>query len=396
MFEDLLGLASTISSSHNTEPDDIIKTKNALAQTGHYEVSSFGTTPYPDSPMIDGMKNFQKDNGLKVDGVMRPGGPTETALGKQTGSNSSIDPYAPTPKKPKPRPSKVDPLTGLAEIKMPKVAKPKVNPWFKSAEVKPLPDEDHSSNTRAMNGMLQYSKNGSLPGLYANSMKGGDDKAINEFANLLQQLSDRKPERVDGLEREVMAKLPSGVQAKIQNMGVDEEEPKPIQVAVVQQNSPKPSMTHEKVAQLMKGYEENPDKFIRVKQPNTNQTGGDVQVANVVVLGRFLMWLVGFLGLATVEEARKKYDNSSRSKQRYYQREYSKEKDDGDSDRDTCRDEYDAEYGRCSSRPGKWLNDCRDRAAHRRRLCHRNGDVPDPEAPPEWSVRDEEVSRPRR
>jgi hypothetical protein len=40
----------------------------------------------------------------------------------------------------------------------------------------------------------------------------------------IQQLNERKPERVEGLEREVMTKLPPAVQAKIQNMGVDEIE----------------------------------------------------------------------------------------------------------------------------------------------------------------------------
>jgi|GEM_PF-6439120 len=396
MFEDLLGLASTISSSHNTEPDDVIKTKNALAQTGHYEVPSFGITPYPDSPMIDGMKSFQKDNGLKIDGVMRPGGPTETALGKKTGSNSSVDLYASAPKKPKqpkPQPPKIDPLTGLAEIKMPKVAKPKANPWFKSAKVKPLTDEDHSSNTRAMNGMLQYSKNGSLPGLYANTMKGGDDKAINEFANLLQQLGDRKPERVDGLEREVMAKLPSGVQAKIQNMDVDEEEPKPVQVAAIQKNAPKPSMTHERVMELQRQFQENPEKFIRAKQPNVNQTGGDVQVAFAPLLA-FIPWLALGMGVSAMI-AQQTYNGWSVSKQQDARDDYDDykdgERDDtdyGDEDNfDNCRDRWELERYECDTvkrvygqRKGR---ECQEVAADRLDLCKNEG-YPNPSYPPRY------------
>ncbi len=37
-------------------------------------------TPYPDTRMFDGLKAFQKENGLKIDGMMKPGGPTENTL----------------------------------------------------------------------------------------------------------------------------------------------------------------------------------------------------------------------------------------------------------------------------------------------------------------------------
>lgn len=33
--------------------------------------------------MFDGIKRFQKENRLKVDGLMRPGGPTETAINQR-------------------------------------------------------------------------------------------------------------------------------------------------------------------------------------------------------------------------------------------------------------------------------------------------------------------------
>lgn len=54
--------------------------KGALQTLGEYETPAYGMTPYPDTPMFEGMKRVQKKNGLTVDGIARPGGPTETTV----------------------------------------------------------------------------------------------------------------------------------------------------------------------------------------------------------------------------------------------------------------------------------------------------------------------------
>jgi len=70
-----LGLAYTM------DEDDVLKTKVALRDLGHMTPPDYGLTAYPDRPMIEGILDFQKANGLKVDGVVKPGGPTERRLG---------------------------------------------------------------------------------------------------------------------------------------------------------------------------------------------------------------------------------------------------------------------------------------------------------------------------
>ncbi|MDV7341731.1 peptidoglycan-binding domain-containing protein [Terasakiella sp. A23] len=82
-------VGSTISSDSNMFGDDVIKTKSALNAVGKYDVPDFGITDIPDMNMIDGLKSFQSDNGLKVDGVMKPDGPTQNAL-SQALENQSI------------------------------------------------------------------------------------------------------------------------------------------------------------------------------------------------------------------------------------------------------------------------------------------------------------------
>ncbi|WP_417783831.1 hypothetical protein [Terasakiella pusilla] len=223
-FTNLFSIGKTISQNSNTDPNDVLNTKNALAQTGDYQVPDFGITDIPDMGMIDGLKKFQQKNSLKVDGVMKPGGPTESKIGETLAGQgvSTVDPLASNTSKPKPKPTKIDPLTGLPKIKMPKLKKPtnamwgqtanqqnqNANPWFKSTKLQPVSDEAHAENARTMDGMLNYSENGFLPTLYADAVKNGGEKAIAEYANFLNQLSDRKKERVGGFEQEVMNKLP--------------------------------------------------------------------------------------------------------------------------------------------------------------------------------------------
>ncbi|WP_169738023.1 transglycosylase SLT domain-containing protein [Terasakiella pusilla] len=146
---DLFNIVSTVSPSSNMKADDVLNTKSALNAVGSYKVPEFGITDVPDTGMIDGLKTFQANNALKVDGVMNPGGPTENALGQtlakqgistsdllakakvpnvtpkldvpkpvstppQTSWSASV-PFGEAPKSKKPKLPKIDPMTGLSD-----------------------------------------------------------------------------------------------------------------------------------------------------------------------------------------------------------------------------------------------------------------------------------------
>ncbi|WP_417832484.1 hypothetical protein [Terasakiella sp.] len=59
-FSNLFSVGNTISQSSNTDPNDVLNTKNALAQIGDYQVPDYGITDIPDMGMIDGLKSFQQ------------------------------------------------------------------------------------------------------------------------------------------------------------------------------------------------------------------------------------------------------------------------------------------------------------------------------------------------
>ncbi|MEO5337229.1 MAG: peptidoglycan-binding protein [Magnetospirillum sp. WYHS-4] len=75
-----LRLKSTLGRPYNVSLDDVVPVKRVLQGLGYYAIPSYGITPYPDEPLFQGIERFQRDNNLRVDGIMKPGGPTESTL----------------------------------------------------------------------------------------------------------------------------------------------------------------------------------------------------------------------------------------------------------------------------------------------------------------------------
>jgi len=91
---DLLKLKSPMGRSYNVDFGDVTKTKKALNDLNYYDIPDHGLTQYPDTPLFSAIEGFQSDKGLKVDGLMKPEGPTESTLNdelaKQAKSESAV------------------------------------------------------------------------------------------------------------------------------------------------------------------------------------------------------------------------------------------------------------------------------------------------------------------
>ena len=72
----------TLSRSANADPEDVLSLKAIMGGLGHYKAPKWGITPYPDRNLFEAVENFQRQNKLKVDGTLKPGGPTEKKLNK--------------------------------------------------------------------------------------------------------------------------------------------------------------------------------------------------------------------------------------------------------------------------------------------------------------------------
>lgn len=89
-------LKRPIGPDSNMDLDDVLNTKRALNDLGFMSLPKHGLTTYPDQPMIDGVRSFQRRNGLREDGVMKPDGPTLETL------NRTLAERQPSPRPPNP------------------------------------------------------------------------------------------------------------------------------------------------------------------------------------------------------------------------------------------------------------------------------------------------------
>lgn len=81
---DLLKLKKEISeTTDDIEPDDVLSVKNKLKGFGYYQEPEWGITKFTDSQMFDGIRKFQTDNNLKIDGVIKPKEETENKVNER-------------------------------------------------------------------------------------------------------------------------------------------------------------------------------------------------------------------------------------------------------------------------------------------------------------------------
>lgn len=76
----MLSLTGTIGPSTPTRKDDVLAMKSALTEVGAYQAPTGEIDEWPDTPLFEGLKQFQSSNALAVDGVANPKGPTEKTL----------------------------------------------------------------------------------------------------------------------------------------------------------------------------------------------------------------------------------------------------------------------------------------------------------------------------
>gem|GEM_PF-2108396 len=77
-----LKLKSEVASNSSVDLVDSLRVKQGLNKLGYLQEPKFGITRYPNQQMFDAIQDFQKGKGLKIDGVMKPGGETEQTLSK--------------------------------------------------------------------------------------------------------------------------------------------------------------------------------------------------------------------------------------------------------------------------------------------------------------------------
>lgn len=238
---DLFNVGGTISQSSNIKPDDVLKTKSALNAVGRYKVPDFGITDVPDRGMIDGLKDFQANNGLKVDGIMKPGGPTETVLGRtlvnqeisasdllaqtkaqnaapvpdvskpaQTSWSASA-PFREDAKPKKVPPSKIDPMTGLTDplASAPKGKIPTKKQWAEVAK---------SQKPKTEKQILPYGNAGDPRFRPTLIDKGFKDNHIMDFIDMAERPTHYSKQNEKAIRKKRYSPLEDGAFADMQSI----------------------------------------------------------------------------------------------------------------------------------------------------------------------------------
>lgn len=79
----MFNLIKKIARDVQSDLDDVAKSKFALTSLGYYDDSETGLSPYADDDLFHSIKSFQKENGLKIDGIMNPDGPTQEKINEK-------------------------------------------------------------------------------------------------------------------------------------------------------------------------------------------------------------------------------------------------------------------------------------------------------------------------
>ncbi len=156
-------LEGPVSATNDVEPSDSRKVKRALMRLGHLDSADVVSLDFVDTPLLEGVKSFQEEKGLRVDGVVKPGGPTEGMIARSLRKQDKVT-KTPGPsdsagmnrqKLPRPRPKptnkKPDPKTpitakpsGIVVFKYPGQVPPShesLDAAFGKVENKTLPDD---------------------------------------------------------------------------------------------------------------------------------------------------------------------------------------------------------------------------------------------------------------
>lgn len=83
-------LFGRVDSASSVDERDTLQTKSALGELGYYKLPRYGMTSFPDEPMFDGIRAYQRANNLRIDGVMKPGGETQTSLNRRLAASPTF------------------------------------------------------------------------------------------------------------------------------------------------------------------------------------------------------------------------------------------------------------------------------------------------------------------
>ena len=189
---------------------DLVKVESLLANSGDLDLSEIGgPTGYGLYTVEDGVKKYQSRNGLKVDGWMKPGGPTISKMKEQLGGLLSGYP-APTPAQvDQHHRLRAEGKDGLLNVELPPISL-KGNPYLP-----PVDKSTHGSNESWVNWMTRHQKGlGGAPDMLATYIKNFGTDGIVQARDFVEQWDKAMPGEGATAIRAVLSRLSDPAQQR--------------------------------------------------------------------------------------------------------------------------------------------------------------------------------------
>ncbi len=173
---------------HPSGRGDVAKIEGILANSGDYSLErTQGPTGYWGLALDDGIRKYQKRNGLKVDGALRPGGPTIRHMADAFGS--LLGGYAP------PTPDDIDRHHNIVGNDNPGTIAWQ-QPPVSFDGIEGLPEIDQAtdaSNARYVSAMLKSKGFGTLPQLFAKTIEDSGASGLAAVRDLVAKYEQARP-----------------------------------------------------------------------------------------------------------------------------------------------------------------------------------------------------------
>lgn len=203
---DFFTLGAPVGPDQPNRREDVIKIETILGNTGHHDLArTDGPLGFWGERSEQAVKSWQGENGLKVDGLLKPGGPTITSLKKATGG--LLGGFKP------PSPDEVD--EHHARLQQGEPALLNIRPARLSLAKPPQPVElDEASlafNADSARALTRSSVDGDVPRIYADYVKqAGVPGAHPTVMDLVEQVNATSGrDRADRVLHGIVGQLPA-------------------------------------------------------------------------------------------------------------------------------------------------------------------------------------------
>ncbi|MBF0327481.1 MAG: hypothetical protein HQL42_20875 [Alphaproteobacteria bacterium] len=222
--DDFFSLGAPVGPGQPNRREDVIKVETILGNTGHHDLAKTdGPLGWWGERHETAVKAWQGENGLKVDGLLKPNGPTITSLRKSAGG--LLGGFKP------PSPDEVDEHHGRLAQGEPGLLN--TRPARLSIRVPEQPPElDEQSlafNADSARALTRTSVDGDVPKIYANYLKQAGAEGHTTVLDLVEQVNNAQGrDRAERVLHGIIGQLPPD-QAKA-FLGGEVPAPRPIGV----------------------------------------------------------------------------------------------------------------------------------------------------------------------